>query len=130
MAEIAGVAVGVLRIVARLSTLLQEATKFEHKYRPLQFADHLEELSILRNVLAESALMMEDLRGKPPASAEIALRRCAGLAEEVSSIMTKLLHYDKKRIANAMANRWDDHLSSLMNSFKSAVLLLRDISTE
>lgn len=129
MAEIVGVAAGTLEIVARLSKVLQQSTRFDIEDRRL--ADLLDELSIFRNMLAESALMMEDLRGKPPASAEIALRRCAGLASEVSAITAKILDNDTPRIAKAItARKWDDRLHSLMESFKSAVLLFRGIATE
>ena len=93
----------------------------------------LGELMILRNVLAESMLMIEDLHSDSPYSALIALERCQHLQIEMESLMSRF-HFDGSRWSRAkMGLRLvfhEERLRRVCTSFKSAILLFRDIATE
>jgi hypothetical protein len=95
--------------------------------------DILGELMILRNVLAESMLMMEDLHSDAPSSAHIALERCQSMEKDMEYMMSRLYLDGSKVSKLKMSVRLvshEDRLRCVCTSFKSAVLLFRDIATE
>lgn len=99
--------------------------------------DHLDdvlgELLILQSVLAESMVMMGDFLREPPASAQIALGRCQRLEIDLEQILSRLNSDGSKLSRMKRSIRLmglEEKLRRVCDSFKSAVLLFRDIATE
>jgi len=98
------------------------------------------ELKVLRTILGESILTMESMPGPLPESASVASERCVELEE----MLDRTLHFlgftvpdgatsrpnVKKYVLSLRRLSYEDELREIMQSFRVAVLLLRDITTE
>lgn len=122
--------IGVLGLVDNVARLIKAYdTPSAREY----LDDVLGELSILRNVLAESMLMIEDLHSDAPYSAHIALERCQHMWNDMEHLVSRLRLDGSKMSKLKMSVRiisHEDQVRRVCTSFKSAVLLFRDIATE
>lgn len=128
MAEI--ISVGALAIVEGIAKL---TNTFDINGTSKHLENLLGELTILQHVMAESVLMMEDLRSPPRYSAVIALARCEVLQHELEHSLQflGLAGTKKSRVATHLRfTSREDRVNRVCESFKSAVLLVRDIMTE
>ena len=130
MADPMSVAVGALGIVEGISKL---TNAFDGRGTSKYLESSLGELTILQHVMAESVLMMESLRSPPRYSAVIALARCEELQHELERSLEYLGLTGTKKSKVATHIRFaskEDRVNRVCESFKSAVLLVRDIVTE
>ena len=106
----------------------------------------LGELKVLRAILGESIQMMKTTTGPLPESASVASERCV----ELEKMLNKTLHFlgftavpDEETPKSKKLKKkyktfffhlrrmsYEDELREIMQSFRAAVLLLRDITTE
>lgn len=121
---------GVLGLVENVARLIKAYdTPSAREY----LDDVLGELSILQNVLAESMLMIEDLHSDAPSSAHIALERCQHMWNDMEHLVSRL-RLDGSKMSKLKTSMriisHEDQVRRVCTSFKSAVLLFRDIATE
>ena len=122
--------VGALGLVEGLAKLIKA---YDTPDARVYLDDILGELMILQNVLAESMLMIEDLHSDSPYSALIALGRCQQLQIEMEHLLSRLRPDGSRTSKLKMSVRLvsqEDKLKRVCTSFKSAILLFRDIATE
>lgn len=118
-----GVVEGIAKLVGRYD--IKETSKY--------LEDLFGELIILQNLIAESVLMMEELRDPPRYSAVMAIERCERLQRELESSLKYLRPDNNKRsivVTHLRFTSREVQLKRVCESFKSAVLLVRDIATE
>ena len=122
--------VGALGLVEGLAKLIKA---YDTPDARVFLDDILGELTILQNVLVESMLMVEDLRSNSPHSALIALARCQQLRSEMEHLLSRLRpdgsRFSKLKMRVRLVSQ-EDKLKRVSTSFKSAILLFRDIATE
>jgi hypothetical protein len=122
-----GITIGALGLVENLERLIKL-----YRYNLKGLDDVFGELLILQSVLVESKVMIDELLSLPP-SLVIAVKRCQELERQI----TTLLHFTgldgetmgKLKRATRLASSEDD-LRKIVTTFKSSVLLLRDIATK
>ena len=120
-------ALGIVEGIARLTNTFDIRGTSKHLEHMLR------ELTILQHVMAESVLMMEDLRSPPRYSVVMALARCEELQHELERTLQLLGLDGTKRSSvttHILFTGREDRVNRVCESFKSAVLLVRDIVTE
>ena len=97
--------------------------------------DVIWDLTIFQNILTESVLMIQELKSEPRASLVGALRRCSDLQRDLKATLDRLIPKDNtmnKRLHFKLLASGGriDRVKQINDSFKTAVLLLRDMATE
>ena len=125
---------GALGLVENLNKLITFLAVHDQGGRVRHIDPVLGELKILQSILAESVLMIQDQTSEPRASALDALARCEILQKELSAVLRHIGLDDARKITRIVADRRlyvaEQRLPRICGSFKSAILMLRDITTE
>lgn len=136
MAEILSLYVSLFRVVGGLNSL--SGATFPASKQHLKLV--LGELKVLRAILVESMVLLQASPSPPPESASVAVERCQELEDELNGKLRYMgfskvlgeppvprrrrLVYQIRRMSH------EDELRDILQSFRDAVVLLRDISTE
>jgi hypothetical protein len=134
LAESLAVFVSAVSAVDKLSELMRF---LDQNFQGSEYASVFGELEILQAILSESALLLHSSHSTVPKSALVALKRCIsievslldiakklGLEERADSKATSRLKFRQLAVFSA------EKLRTTMDTFKSSILLFRDIATE